>query len=330
MSWYYKPYVSLAKRRAAALKQLAQMKKAGRAIEPLGELAHRTKIATSFWGRAWCEHLESLGDYENRLPRGRTYVRNGSVLHLTIEEGKIIALVQGSEVYEQTILINPLPAAKWQRIKKRCGGGIGSIIELLQGKVSDEVMGTVTDPADGLFPTLKEIKLSCSCPDWASLCKHLAAILYGVGARLDQQPELLFKLRGVDHRELIDETAVATVLAGSGGSSRRRTLDSTALNDVFGIELDASPAPAERGAEEATVSPTCPPFTPTGKSIAELRAAIGLTRMEFAEWIGVSAQSIALWEKQPGLLKIRAKSLENLEALHRGQMSGVDAAGEES
>ena len=333
MSWYYKPYVSVAKRRAAALKQLAQMKKAGRAIEPLGELAHRTKIATSFWGRAWCEHLESLGDYENRLPRGRTYVRNGSVLHLTIEKGKIIALVQGSELYEQTIHIAPLPAAKWQRLKKRCSGGIGSIVELLQGKVSDEVMGTVTDPADGLFPTLKEIKLDCSCPDWASLCKHLAAIFYGVGARLDQQPELLFLLRGVDHRELIDESAVATVLAGSGASSRRRTLDPTALNDVFGIELDATPAPVKRGVEETETSATsrsCSLFVPTGKSISELRSAIGLTRGEFAEWIGVSAQSLALWEKQPGLLKIRAKSLENLEALHRGHLSGDEPDDEES
>ena len=241
MSWYYKPYVSVAQRRANGIKQLEKMKKAGRAIEPLGELSHRTKIATSFWGRAWCDHLEAFGDYENRLPRGRTYVRNGSVLHLSIEPGKIIALVQGSELYEQTILIERLAAAKWKRIKARCRGGIGSLIELLQGRVSDEIMTVVTDPYDGLFPKSKEIKLDCSCPDWASLCKHLAAILYGVGAKLDQEPELLFKLRGVDHRELIDEGAVTIAMEDTSRSTRRRTLDASSIGDVFGIELDAEP-----------------------------------------------------------------------------------------
>ncbi len=338
MSWYFnKPYVSIAKRRANGLRQLEKIKKAGRSIEPLGELSHRTKIATSFWGRAWCDHLESLGDYENRLPRGRTYVRNGSVLHLSIEKGKITALVQGSELYEQTILIEPLAAAKWERIKKRCQGGVGSLIELLQGKVSGEIMEVVTDPADGLFPTSKEIKLSCSCPDWASLCKHLAAILYGVGARLDQQPELLFKLRGVDHRELIDESAVATAIAGTTRSTRRRTLDPAALGDVFGIELDltgaepaAEPAvsPKKRGGKKASPSPVMAPviapFEPTGRSIRDLRSAIGLSRADFAEWIGVSTQSISNWEKQSGPLKIRAGSLENIEALHRGRSSETE------
>lgn len=246
MSWYYyKPYVSLAQRRANALKELEKMRKAGRTIEPLGELSHRIKIATSFWGRAWCDHLEALGDYANRLPRGRAYVRNGSVLHLAVEPGEISALVQGSELYEQVIRIDPLPAAKWNGIKRRCRGGVGSLIELLQGEISSEIMAIVTDPAEGLFPRPGEISLACSCPDWAGLCKHLAAVLYGVGAKLDQQPELLFLLRGVDHRDLIDESSVATAIEGSvqARPGRRRVLDSAALGDVFGIDLDAPPDP---------------------------------------------------------------------------------------
>ena len=336
MSWYYKPYVSVAQRQANGRKQLEKMKKAGRAIEPLGELSHRTKIATSFWGRAWCDHLESLGDYENRLPRGRTYVRNGSVLHLSIETGKITALVQGSELYEQTILIEPLAAARWKRLKDRCRGGVGSLIELLQGKVSDEIMSVVTDPADGLFPNSKEIKLDCSCPDWAGLCKHLAAILYGVGARLDQHPELLFKLRGVDHRELIDEDAVATAIQGKAGSTRRRTLDATVIGDVFGIDLEAVPAaiapetsPSEKiaarpakSAPKKRAAKASAGFPATGAGVKKLRSDLGLTQREFAEWVGVSKQSIVNWEKQRGALKLRAASLENLEALHRGLSAG--------
>ena len=327
MSWYYKPYVSAAQRRAEARKQLDRMKKAGQTIEPLGELSHRTKIATSFWGRAWCDHLEDLGDYANRLPRGRTYVRNGSVLHLSIEKGKITALVQGSSLYEQTILIEPLAEAKWKRIKQRCRGGIGSLIELLQGKVSDEIMSVVTDPADGLFPKLREIQLDCSCPDWADMCKHLAAILYGVGAKLDHQPELLFRLRGVDHRELIDESAVTPAIEGGSRSSRRRTLAPSALGDVFGIELnepdaqqapEAAVAPRKRRTTKASSPPGTAPFESTGESIRSLRNAIGLSRTDFAEWIGVSTQSVSNWEKQKGPLKIRSVSLENLKILHRG------------
>lgn len=336
MSWYYKPYVSVAQRQANGRKQLEKMKKAGRAIEPLGELSHRTKIATSFWGRAWCDHLENLGDYENRLPRGRTYVRNGSVLHLSIETGKITALVQGSELYEQTILIEPLAAAKWKRLKDRCRGGVGSLIELLQGKISDEIMAVVTDPADGLFPKPKEIKLDCSCPDWAGLCKHLAAILYGVGAKLDQQPELLFKLRGVDHSELIDESAVTTAIGGKPGSTRRRTLDAATIGDVFGLDLEAVPAaiapetsPSEKiaarpakSAPKKRAAKASAGFQATGAGVRKLRSDLGLTQGEFAEWVGVSKQSIVNWEKQRGALKLRAASLENLEALHHGLSAG--------
>lgn len=333
MSWYfYKPYVSAEQRRAEARRQLEKLEKAGRTIEPLGELSHRTKIATSFWGRAWCDHLENFSDYDNRLPRGRTYVRNGSVLHLSIEKGKITALVQGSELYEQVIQIKPLAAAKWNRIKKRCQGGVGSLIELLQGEVSDEIMAAVTDPADGLFPTPKEIGTECSCPDWADLCKHLAAILYGVGAKLDREPELLFTLRGVDHRELIDEVAVTTAIAATSRPGRRRTLNPSALGDVFGIELEAPPedSPAkttprktqkrkdsETQTPQARQSETRPAFEATAASVKMLRTEIGLSRAEFAEWVGVSVQSVTNWERHRGPLKLHASSLESLTVLHQ-------------
>jgi uncharacterized Zn finger protein len=320
---HFAPYVSVAQRRINAQKELQKLQKKGRVIEPLGELSHRTKIATSFWGQAWCKNLESFSDYENRLPRGRTYVRNGSVLHLSITPGRIEALVQGSSLYEQTITISPLPAATWKTLQSRSQGKIGSLIELLQGKVSDEIMAIVTHKDGGLFPKPKEIKLSCSCPDYAGLCKHLAAVLYGIGARLDSRPELLFKLRGVDHNDLISAVDPAIALGSpSKASGRRRTLDSAALGDVFGIDLEADPAPAASKAKsksapkvKKTVVKKPRPFKATSASIRKLRSRLGLTRPAFAAKLGVSVQSIVNWETKGGALKLQAASLARLQAL---------------
>jgi len=178
------------------------------------------KIARTFWGEAWCDHLESFSDYENRLPRGRTYVRNGSVCHLDIAKGEVNAIVSGSELYKVKIAIKTLPQKKWIDVKDRCAGQVGSLLELLQGKLSKSVMAVVTNRNKGLFPLPREISLKCNCPDWAAMCKHVAAVLYGVGARLDMKPELLFLLRGVDHEELIstDAGAMAAATAGRKGS----------------------------------------------------------------------------------------------------------------
>lgn len=210
-------------------------------LDPVLPSGDRVKMASSFWGHAWCRHLENFMDYESRLPRGRTYLRQGLVKHLHIEPGVITALVQGSELYEQTVRITPLDPEKWHTLRRRLQGQIGSLIELLQGKISAEILSVVTDPTDGIFPQPDEIRLDCSCPDWASLCKHLAAVLYGVGARLDTQPELLFLLRGVDHRELLT-TAGAVPWSGDGAKTGgRRRLTGDAVAQVFGDVLGPSP-----------------------------------------------------------------------------------------
>ena len=161
------------------------------------------KIAKSFWGKSWCSNLERYSDFASRLPRGRSYVRNGLVVDLQIAAGKVAALVSGSELYESTITIAPVRATRWKAICRDCSGSIDSLVELLQGRLAKGVMDRVCREGDGLFPAPGEIKLSCSCPDWADMCKHVAAVLYGVGARLDEQPQLLFVLRGVDENELI-------------------------------------------------------------------------------------------------------------------------------
>jgi uncharacterized Zn finger protein len=231
--WFeYRPYVPVAQRKAQAAREVAKRRKKGQNVSPV-VIEGRT-IAHTFWGKAWCDNLESYSDFENRLPRGRSYVRNGSVVDLQIAPGKVTALVSGSELYKVSLTITPLPEKEWRSIKSRCAGQIGSVVELLQGKLSKSVIGIVTSQDGGLFPKPREISMSCSCPDWAGMCKHVAAVAYGIGARLDHQPELLFLLRKVDHLELIEE-AVAGV--GKPTETKKKTLSEADVAGVFGIEL---------------------------------------------------------------------------------------------
>ncbi len=240
MSWYsydeWRPYVSVAERRRKAAKKIAKMTKAGRMIAPV-EIDGR-KITATFWGDAWCRNLEAYSDYANRLPRGRTYVRNGSVIDLQIEAGRVSALVSGSDIYRVEIEIKPLAKPRWTDIKRQCAGQIDSLVELLKGSISKGVMEIVTRKGEGLFPAPKEIALSCSCPDWASMCKHVAAVLYGVGARLDHAPEMLFTLRGVDPAEMVEAAVEQPAKAKAGKPRKGRTLASADLSAVFGVDID--------------------------------------------------------------------------------------------
>ena len=336
MSYYsWRPYVPVAERRARALKKLATLQKKGVCIKPV-EIAGR-KIAQTFWGQAWCDHLESFSDYENRLPRGRTYVRNGSVCHLEITRGKVHAIVSGSELYTVEIAIQTLPAGKWDALKQRCAGQIGSLLELLQGRLSKNVMAVVTDRHKGLFPLPGEIRLKCSCPDWAVMCRHAAAVLYGVGARLDEAPGLLFLLQGVDHEALID-AEVGLAAGALGRKEGRPRIAEDALADVFGIEMPKAAVPSGAGAAprraEAPVLPKRPSAsaadrTPkrktkpvakaaqpskkaapvTGKAVAALRAKFGMSQSQFARLLGVSLPAVAAWEKKKGPLNLQARTL---------------------
>ena len=197
----WRSYVTVATRRRWAAHTIAKLKRSGRVISPVA-IEGRT-IAKTFWGESWCSNLEAYSDYANRLPRGRTYARNGSVIDLQIERGRVRALVTGSSLYDVTIEIRPLAPKRWRAITSRCAGKIDSLIELLQGAISSAVMEVVTRKGEGLFPAPRDISLGCSCPDWATMCKHVAAVLYGVGARLDHEPEMLFTLRGVQPADLL-------------------------------------------------------------------------------------------------------------------------------
>ena len=228
------PYVPVAKRRQQATKQVAKMKKNGMTILPV--VIDGLKIAKTFWGKAWCDHLESCSDFENRLPRGRTYVRNGSVVHLDIGKGIINALVSGSSLYEVKVTINPIAQQKWKAVVASCAGSIGSMVELLQGKFSKSVMEIISSKEQGLFPSPQEIKVNCSCPDYATMCKHVSAVLYGIGARLDSQPELLFVLRQADYFDLLASATDSSNL----DQSNAEDMDTTQLSALFGIDIDES------------------------------------------------------------------------------------------
>jgi len=330
MSYYgWAPYVPVAERRAKARKQLEKMKKKGLHVQPV-QLSGR-KIADSFWGKGWCDHMESFGDYANRLPRGRSYVRNGSVCHLEIKPGGIEAIVSGSSLYNVSITIFPLALHKWKAVKSACTGRIGSLIDLLRGKLDRGVMEVVSDRKDGLFPLPGEIKFDCDCPDSAGMCKHIAAVLYGVGARLDHSPELLFHLRGVNHEELIDVSTVVTGVAKAGTSRRR--IAAGGLADVFGVEMAVaeaaeveepviastkrfktaikvpdkttsksktqkkqSPAPLKGGKKTSVI--TLFPEPLTGSDIYAWRTSLGETQTVFAARLSITASSVSQWEKK--------------------------------
>jgi len=342
--WGWAPYVPAAARKARARREMEKLRKKGKTVHPV-EIQGRL-MARSFWGKAWCSHLESFSDYENRLPRGRTYARNGSVCHLGISAGKIEGIVSGTELYRVAISIKKLDNKKWASIKKSCSGRIGSLLELLQGKLSDEVMTIVTNQKEGLFPLPGEMSLSCSCPDWAVMCKHVAAVLYGVGNRLDSKPDLLFLLRGVDASELISgEVSLPGV-----ESDTADILSEDSLGNIFGIVMDEEvlpPSPMKKspkskvpGKGKNSVRPgagkassvkadsntaqktgkkkrSAPKvFTPTGANIRDLRNRAGLSVSRFAARIGVSPGSIYRWEKIEGKCSLHDSCFKALQKMH--------------
>jgi uncharacterized Zn finger protein len=236
----FAPYVPVAERRRRAAEKVKELAKKGRKIE--GVQIEGRAIARTFWGKAWGDNLEAYSDYANRLPRGRTYVRNGSVVDLQIGRGSVTAIVSGSQLYEIEVSIKPLHASRWKPLVEASAGEMLSMVDLLAGTFSEQVMTRFCHRDAGLFPGPKEISLKCSCPDWAEMCKHVAATLYGVGARLDARPELLFTLRGVDPKDLVAAAAKAPSNARARAPKGGKVLDADGLGSIFGIDMGQIPA----------------------------------------------------------------------------------------
>ena len=219
-------------------REIAKRVKRGERFEVLSAPEGQKKLCTTFWRQAWCRNLESYQQYESRLPRGRSYLRQGKVYNLEITPGKLSAVVAGSELYDTSVSIKPLPDQQWQEIVQSSAGQVSSMLDLLSGKLGDGLMKVLTDPQDGLFPKPKEIRFDCSCPDYADMCKHVSAILYGVGVMLDSKPELLFTLRGVDQAELLANASSITM----GDLDTGTELGETDLSALFGIDLGELPS----------------------------------------------------------------------------------------
>ena len=293
MSFYgWKPYVSAAERRKKAEKATARAKKAAANLSPV--VAFRGAIAKTFWGQAWCENLGRYSDFANRLPRGRTYVRNGSVIDLKISAGEVQAQVMGSSLYEVAVSVIAVPKQRWQSISADCSGSIDSLVELLQGRLSKAVMERICAPNTGLFPAPKEIQFSCSCPDWAFMCKHVAAVLYAVGARLDQQPELIFTLRRVDAKDLVTQ-AGAGLPKSKQAPTAGKVLDDALLGDVFGIEM-VEIAPATK--------PAVPRHNVTSIQVAKV-AGTTTRKAPTGAKAETAKKTVA---RKPGKAKVAAKS----------------------
>jgi uncharacterized Zn finger protein len=231
MSWYYYPDAKEAKERIK--REITKRQKKGEPFKVLDAPSGNTKLVKTFWGKAWNKNLESYRDYEYRLPRGRSYLRQGNVYNLTIQPGEVTAVVAGSELYDVSVTISPLEKAHWESIKSQCEGQVASMLDLLGGKLGDGVLKIIADHDMGLFPKPKEIRFSCSCPDHAEMCKHVAATLYGVGVKLDTQPDLFFVLRSVDPAELISTTTLTAPATTDGA------LEGEDLSALFGIEMEA-------------------------------------------------------------------------------------------
>jgi len=271
----YPRYVSVAEKKEKAEKKLHQLKKKRPDIAPV--IIKGNALARTWWGKSWNRNLERYADYSNRIGRGKSYVRHGTVLDLQIEGGQVTALVQGSRAkpYEIVIRIQPINKSNWNTIKKQCQGELRSLPDLLAGKFPKELGEIFLAEGKGLFPTPQEIAFDCSCPDWASMCKHVAATLYGIGARLDEDPLLFFKLRQADTEELVARAVQGKTdeLLTKAKNKSAKVIDDADLSGIFGIDLDVNPdfAVPKRAKSTAnktprpnkTASPVAPVDMPT-------------------------------------------------------------------
>jgi len=240
VSYYHGKYISVAEKKAKAIKSYEKLKKKDPEITPI--IIKGRKLARTWWGKAWNDNLESYSDYSNRLPRGRGYVRHRAVLDLKIEPGKIKAQVHGSRAkpYQVDIKIKQLGNEKWEKITEFCQGKLDSLQELISGKFPESLTDIFTDKKKGLFPAPREIEFECSCPDYATMCKHIAATLYGVGSRLDENTQLLFLLRNVNIEDLINRTIneKSENLLKNAVNKSSRVIEEDDISTMFGVDMD--------------------------------------------------------------------------------------------
>lgn len=311
----YSPYVNQSTRRARAAGFAAQqLKKTGKALTPV--VAAGRSAAGSFWGHAWCKHIATFSDYSNRLPRGMTYLRNGSVIDLKIQRGEVTALVSGSDIYKISIKIKTLSKPQWQRIKTECSNSVVSLLDLFQGKINKSVIDKLIDGKTGILPSPSEISMDCSCPDNARLCKHLAAVMYGIGTRLDSAPELLFTLRDVDHLELVGKVLDGDLLDQTLASEKSTSLEGADLGELFGIEIEGETVPAELESNSKSSRVKATKKVRSVKAAVKTPAPQASTSKKKLSPVGVTKSTKASSTRKPiPKAKAKAKSKPQVEAV---------------
>jgi uncharacterized Zn finger protein len=201
------------------------------------KLLSRT-ISYEWWGQQWCQNIAAYADYSNRLERGRAYIRKGAVKEISIEYGHVSAMVEGTapQDYKVDISINQVSDDLSEKLLRQ----IKDINDLKNGKVPENYKNLFTVD-NGIFPKANEIKFTCSCPDIACMCKHVAAVLYAIGSILDQEPLLIFQLRGIDVEAYIDKqifNATNEILIDiNNHADDERVINDAMLADLFGIEI---------------------------------------------------------------------------------------------
>lgn len=340
MRYYGFPkYVSVAEKKAMAEKKLTQLKKKNPGMKPV--IVQGSALARTWWGKEWNKNLERYADYSNRIDRGRSYVRHGAVLDLQITAGSVNALVQGSrsKPYDVHIRIASIAKKNWAGLIADCKGKLESLQTLIAGKFPKELTELFTRKGSGLFPSPKDITFDCSCPDWASMCKHVAAVLYGIGTRLDEDPNLFFVLRNVDSRDLLS-TALAesrTDLLSRAEKTSSRILEPAAdLSAMFGIDLGGAndvplkktpeqvPAKEKKNqrpkkqppAKQAAIQPLSPNPGQTPDDMKIILALMarkkkGVPVAEIITKSGIDAPRVRN-------LLVRLKKLEKIESVDRG------------
>ena len=314
--WGYPRYVSVVEKKAKAARKLKQLRKKNPDIKPI--FLEGKTIARTWWGKSWNLNLERYADYSNRIGRGRSYVRHGAVLDLQIDPGKVESLVQGtrSKPYSVVIKIKAVNKMIWKDIKAACEGKLDSLQELLAGKFPKALDEIFMAQGKGLFPSPKEIDFNCSCPDWAYMCKHVAATLYGIGARLDKEPSLFFKLRKAKMKDLVTEAVEDKTrkLLNKAKKKTTRVIDESDLSDVFGIDFEEPAVVKKKRAKASKRDPRRKKSSISSSKKTKARSAVG--------------KPGARTPPQKTSPKIRGRSLFNtVVGIIKRRKKGITAAG---
>ncbi len=238
MSFYdYGYYETKAEKRRRIGEKLERLRKTDPNIAPL--TIEGNTLAKSWWGKAWGKNLESYADYKSRLSRGKNYVKQGAILDLKIEEGKVNSKISGSgsKIYDCEIHIERLSDERLKKILEHCQNKISTLDALLTGDFSEELLELFQDKSYGLFPSPDEISFRCDCPDVANICKHVAATLYAIGTKFDDDPMFFFELRQIESENLIQKSVEKKLenMLEHVGKKTSRTMDASKISDVFGL-----------------------------------------------------------------------------------------------